>query len=127
MLRYRSGMDRHTGRVLTGWAHCAQSVDVIWSTQLDERVMRLAFGSEVVRLIGRGLAPGLLLDLYRELVVSAHRWEPEYRIRQLDVTRIERTGGLAVVSRGYYYPEGRLGNYDAVEAASASYALARAA
>ncbi len=127
MLRYRSGMDRTTGRVLTGWAHCAQSVDVILSTRLDERVMRLAFGSNLVRLIGRSLAPSVLIELYREIVVCVHRWEPEYRIRRLDVASVERTGGLGLLTRGLYYPEGRFGDYDAAEAADGSFVLAGAA
>lgn len=117
MLRYRSGVDRHTGKVLTGWAHCAQSVDCILSTLKTERLMRLDFGARAIRVIGRAMTPRLLLELYRDMVIDVHAQEAEYRIRRLDVTSVGRTGSLAIKLRGLYYPEGRFGNYDDFEAA----------
>jgi phage baseplate assembly protein W len=81
--------------------------------------MRLAFGGDLASFVGRPLVPRLLLDLYRAAIVVVHRWEPEYRIKRVDITRIERTGALGLSHRGVYYPEGRFGNYAQSEPAQA--------
>ena len=127
MLRYRSGVDRRTGQIISGWAHCAQSIDVIWSTLLATRVMRLDFGSEIVRLIGRSMTPRVALELYRDMVSAVHRHEPEYRVVNLAVVDVGRTGSMTVRSRGVYYPEGRFGNYRDAEFAETLFVARMAA
>lgn len=123
MWRYRTGIDRHTGTSLTGWAHVAQCVDDIVSTMFDARVLRLDYGCDLPCLIGKPLTPALLLEFYRKAVTAVHTWEPEFRVRRLDVMNVERSGGLRLFMRGLYYPEGRFGNYDAVEDASTAVAM----
>lgn len=125
--RYRTGCDRVTGRVLSGWRHVEQSVGVILSTQLDARVMRLEFGADLLGQIGRNLTVDRVLKLYKMAVVAVHRWEPEYRIGSLNLVTVERTGVLALQTTGLYYPEGRFGNYDLVETKSGAFALRAAA
>lgn len=124
MIRYRTDMDRRTGGLIRGWPACSQSIETILQTHLTERVWRLSFGSRLVRHIGRNLAPELVAAIYRDATVAIHRWEPEFRVRRLDVTSIERTGGLGLAIRGLYYPEGRLNNYTIVENADGVFALA---
>jgi phage baseplate assembly protein W len=110
-VRYRTGIDRTTGKTLVGWAHVQQSLAIIWTTRLTERVMRLTFGSTLRSWLAEDLNPTTALGIYTELVVATHTWEPEYRISTLQFVDATRAGGLGVRHSGTYYPEGRLGNY----------------
>ncbi len=112
MIRYRTGRDARTGKVLRGAAHLEQSIRIILMTQIGEMVMLLDFGVDLVRRIGRNIHPELLLKLYSEIILAVHRWEPECRINQIQVVMLERTGSVGLAISGTYYPEGRLGNYD---------------
>lgn len=116
MVRYRHGIDARTGRPLSGRAHLAQSIAKIVSTIPTERVMRLDFGMNPTRHIGRNISAALAAEFYRDAIVAIHRYEPEYRVRRLQLVSLDRIGGLSVLFEGSYYPEGRLGNYDIVEA-----------
>lgn len=124
MIRYRVGIDRDTGRPLVGMAHVRQSVRRLVRTLPDERVMLLGYSCDIVRSIGRNLVPAEVLDLYRRIVGAVHRWEPEYRIRRLQLLALERTGTLGLGFQGTYYPEGRLGNYALAEEQGLDLALA---
>ena len=47
-----TGIDRHTGHPLAGFAHVQQSLEVIFTTHFGERVLRRWFGSFVPKLFG---------------------------------------------------------------------------
>jgi len=111
-IRYRTGIDARTGKILTGPAHLAQSLSTIWLTRINTRLMRLSFGADLRSLLSEDLTPALALLLYNEMVASAARWEPEYVINQLQLVTIKDSGVLGIRHGGLYYPEGRFGNYD---------------
>lgn len=123
MIRYRSGIDRRTGKPLTGFAHVCQSVEVILTTHLTERFMLLEFGHPGLRIIGRLMTPPEILLLYRATRKAVRRWEPEYDITRFRVLRVEATGTLALSTAGTYFPEGRFGNFDIAEAVEADFSL----
>lgn len=111
-VRFRAGIDERTGKVLSGPDHLAQSLLKIWTTRLDTRVMRLAFGSDLRSLLSEDLTPAIAMQVYNEMVASAARWEPEFMITQLQLVTLKETGKLGIRYGGIYFPEGRLGNYD---------------
>lgn len=115
IVRYRTGIDGETGELLRGFAHVAQSLAVIWITRTNLRVMLLKFGSDIRSFLSEDITPAMVLELYDELVTTAHRWEPEYRISGLQLVHLNRTGGLGLRHDGTYYPEGRFGNYAIAE------------
>lgn len=127
MIRYRTGLDRTTFKPLVGFAHVRQSVGVILTTLLEERVMLLDFGFEGAKLIGRNLVPPVVLAYYRAVTKAVHTWEPEYRIGACQILKADRTGALSLQTGGTYYPEGRFGNYDIAQSAPASFVVARTA
>jgi len=117
---YRSGVDRRSGRILTGWPHCAQSLEQIWMTMPGERLMRLGFGTDLRQHLAKDLTPTTALEIYSTLVQSAHTYEPEYRIASLQLVKLAADGTLRLRHSGTYYPEGRLGNYAIAVPASAA-------
>ena len=110
-IRYRSGIDARTGRIITGRAHLAQSIATIWRTRISERIMRLAFGSNLRSHLAEDVTGALALELYDDLTTSVIRWEPEYRIVEMQLVSLTIKGGLGLRHGGIYYPEGRFGNY----------------
>lgn len=124
MIRYRTGIDEKTGRPLTGRAHLEQSIAKIIMTIPTERVMRLDFGMDPTRQLGRNISARLAATLYREMITAIHKWEPEYRVRRLQLVNIDRTGALGVLFEGDYFPQGRLGDYSIVQPANINLPLA---
>ena len=114
-IRYRSGIDDKTGKLIVGFPHCRQSLRKIWTTRTNVRLMRLAFGANLRDHLSEDLTPALALDIYDDLVTAAHRWEPEYRVTSLRFVKLTEQGGLGLAYSGLYYPEGRFGNYSIVE------------
>lgn len=115
--RFRTGIDQVTGQPLSGWPHCAQSIGVILTTNLRERVMRLDFGSVLISHLGRNIVPPVVLAIYADATSAVHTHEPEFRIERLQLVSVTRTGGLGLLFWGTYFPEGRFGNYSMSQAA----------
>lgn len=111
-IRYRTGIDARTGKVLTGVPHLVQSLEKIWRTRRGNMFMLLDFGHELRELLSEDLTPAIALLVYNEMVASAARWEPEYAITQLQFVSMTEFGSLGIRHAGIYYPEGRYGNYD---------------
>ncbi|MCO5083399.1 MAG: integrase [Rhizobiaceae bacterium] len=111
-IRYRVDIDRRTGAVLVGIPALLQALDVIWMTRTNLRVMLLDFGSNLRSWLAEDLTPALALQIYGDLASTAHRWEPEYRVREFQFVRMSQSGTLGLKHGGLYFPEGRFGNYD---------------
>jgi uncharacterized protein len=115
LVRYRTGMNAASGGFLSGFDHVRQSIATILTTALEERVMRLEFGADLIRQIGRNMGRDVILQIFRRATEAVHRHEPEFRVKQIEIKTVERTGGLSLILRGLYYPEGRLGNFSIFE------------
>lgn len=118
-IRYRTGTDARTGKILRGWPHCVQSLNKIWMTRKKTRIMRLDFGSDLHLRLGEDITPALALQIYADLRTAAHTHEPEYRITEMQLVHLTKAGALGLRHRGTFYPEGRLGNYEIAQGVSA--------
>ena len=77
-----AGINRRTGKPLSGWDHVVQSLGVIFSTRFGDRIMRRNFGSAVPGLLGRNMVPSTVLRFYLAIAIAIELWEPRFRVRK---------------------------------------------
>ena len=113
-----AGVNRRTGRVLTGLAHVRQSLHVIFTTQIGARVMRRTFGSAVPSLLGKAnLTPQVLLNFYVAVAIAVELWEPRFRVRQVGYPGADNSadrlqqGQFGVQISGDYRPNALEGDF----------------
>jgi phage baseplate assembly protein W len=117
----RAGIDRETGRLLTGWEHCAQSIAVVLTTRIGWRVMRREFGSRLRDLQDRNPDPATMLAAFVSIAEALARWEPGFRLSRITPERIGVDGVTVLTLSGAFYPRGHLGDYSVSEQREASY------
>ncbi|KAB1069259.1 GPW/gp25 family protein [Methylobacterium planeticum] len=108
-----AGIHRVTGRLLSDWEHVLQSVDVIFETEIGERVMLRHFGGGMRRLLGRKLTPDILALAAAVFALSITIWEPRLRVVKVSVApSVEeiRLGAVSFVMEVAYRPRGHLGD-----------------
>ncbi|MGD0642173.1 MAG: GPW/gp25 family protein [Roseiarcus sp.] len=111
----RTGVDRNTGAVLTGWDHCLQSILDIVSTAIGSRVIARAYGSNAPDLIDRPQTPPAIVAHFSAIAEALRLWEPGFRLKQISATRLGPDGVAGFALAGDYYPNGHLGDYSIVE------------
>ncbi len=108
-----TGIDRNTGKLLSGWPHVTQSIGVLFTTYFGQRVMRRWFGSFVPQLLGEPMTPSTVLRFWTAICVAIDLWEPRFRITQIvpkGSPEEMRLGALGFEVRGVYMPRGHLGD-----------------
>ena len=109
------GMDRRTGKPLSGWDHVLQSIEDILTTRVMQRIMRRDYGSRVPKLIDAPMTDRIVLAFYVAAAEAIRRWEPRYRLRHCRIARAGAGGRITIELSGVYYPRGHLGDYSVTE------------
>lgn len=78
-----AGIDRHTGKLIDNYSSALQSVEVIFTTRLNSRVMRRQFGGGIPEILGRQISLQLFGMFQVLLVAAIDVWEPRFRVRKL--------------------------------------------
>jgi phage baseplate assembly protein W len=123
----RNGVDRKTGKLLTGWDHCQQSMEVIFITPFHERVLRRWVGSFVPMILGKSLVERIVTRFFWAIASALDLWEPGYKVKQVHfmgnalqtwspmsqvaTADLIRTGQAIFRQEGVWYPRGHLGDY----------------
>lgn len=110
----RTGVDRNTGKVLTGWDHCAQSILDIVSTAIGSRTLARPYGSNDPNLVDRPQNPQSIAAHWSAIAEALRLWEPGFRLKQLSATRLGPDGVAGLALTGDYYPNGHLGDWSLV-------------
>lgn len=117
------GINRHTGKPLSGWDHVAQSLGVLFTTPKGSRVMRRAFGSDLPRLVDAPISPMTVIDVYAAVAEAVGRYEPRFRVTQMSVNETTSEANLVVDIQGVYFPRGHLNDFSVSEPKSVSVPL----
>lgn len=106
------GMDKKTGKALSGRSHLTQRLNDILTTPLGSRVMRREYGSRLPRLVDRPINASLKLDLVHATAEAISRWEKEFILKRvllsqakpehliIDLEGIEAIGGEPIRIEG---------------------------
>jgi phage baseplate assembly protein W len=120
----RNGVNRLTGRMMQGWDHVEQSMEVIFITPFHERILRRWVGSYVPYVLGETYATRIVTRFFWAIAVSIDLWEPNFRIKQvhymgealgkapakLDAVGEYRLGHGIFRTEGIYRPRAHLGD-----------------
>ncbi|WP_311276169.1 GPW/gp25 family protein [Methylobacterium sp. WCS2018Hpa-22] len=111
--------DKRTGRLISGFAEVLQSIDTIVNTKVGSRVMRREFGSELPRLVDRGVSDLTLIEFYAA-IAGALKAEPRFRVVQMLLSEDSdlANGNPIFDVKGVYFPRGHLGDYSEAEDAT---------
>ncbi|WP_400636971.1 GPW/gp25 family protein [Pseudomonas aeruginosa] len=82
------GMDRSTGRPLSGVAHLVQSVEDILTTPLGSRRMRPEYGSRLRRMVDLPVTAGWKSAVQAEVARALGRWEPRLALERVQVVSV---------------------------------------
>ena len=83
------GMDRNTGKLLSGTDHIRQSIVDILTTPLGTRVMLPEYGSKLFDLVDNPTDPSLAMRIIIESAGAIARWEPRVRIDRINVLAVD--------------------------------------
>lgn len=112
-----TGVNQHTGVLLTGFDHVRQSLGVIFATRLTERVLHRTFGSAVPKLLGQPLTGATLMRFYMAIIVAIELWEPRFRVTQISYPSGDNSasalgqGRFGVKISGAYRPNALQGDF----------------
>ena len=105
------GLSHDTGLLLSDWDHVEQSISVILTTRIGQRVLRRDFGSEVPDLVGKPMTERVLLAFYVAAAGAIARWEPRFEVTKCEIPQAGADGIIEMQIHGIYYPRGHLGDF----------------
>ncbi len=114
----RVGVNAETGQLIYGWKHCVQSMREILETEINSRVQRRTFGSQLVDMIDRPQTAETIIDIYSAAaealeprVVEGRQYgEPGFVLLRTSIDAGE-PGRVILSLGGVYFENGHLGDY----------------
>lgn len=88
------GMDRETGRAISGTAHLAQSIGDILTTRIGSRVERRDYGSTVPDYIDMPMTAVHRTRMYGAAALALLRWEPRLKLARIELLKDTDNTGM---------------------------------
>lgn len=107
------GIDKNTGKALSGLAHLKQSIEDILTTPKGTRIMRREYGSNLPRLVDNPLNRETILDMIAESADALSQWEPRMRVTEIKPTELS-AGRIIFRVIGEYLPDGQTVTLDGI-------------
>ncbi len=104
------GMDRDTGRWVSGRAHIAQSVSIVLTTPIGLRVQRRRFGAEDKYLQDRPVNDSEVLNATMAVADALDKWEPRFALKRVVIKEADTEGHLKLALGYVEYPRGHFGD-----------------
>lgn len=117
------GIDRITGKLISGWRHVEQSIWVLLTTSKKSRVMRRQVGAGVPRFVDSPMNPVNIIDLYASVAKAIADYEPRFRVSRMSIESVSQGGQISVAIQGVYFPRGHLGDFTVSEPKTVSVPL----
>jgi Bacteriophage baseplate protein W len=112
------GIDDLTGKPLKDFDHVVQSIGIILTTAIGERVMREWFGFPGLKLLGENATPQVIIRFWNAVLAALTMiqlnglpTEPRFRIVKISRHEIDRSGLYRFAIEGDYMPRGHLGDF----------------
>ena len=96
------GMNRETGKAISGRDHLIQSLQVLLSTPIGSRVMLPEYGSELTEFLDTPITPSTRLRINKTIFNAVARWEPRFNLRQVQSTSRDVDGVLTFTLIGSF-------------------------
>jgi len=100
------GMNKHTGKRLSGIDHLKQSIIDILTTPIGSRVMRREYGSRIFELVDNPMVDDFAIELFAATAEALAKWEHRFRLERVQIEHIGK-GQVTLLLRGFYLPEGK--------------------
>ncbi|WP_273792377.1 baseplate assembly protein [Brucella anthropi] len=114
----RTGIDAQTGKLLTDWPHCVQSIGKCLTTLLGTRMLRRYIGSLVPEMQDQNADPMTIFRVYMavaEALSDPVSGEPGFGLQTIEMVEYGRSGRFVFILDGVYYPRGHLGDFSLKE------------
>lgn len=108
------GMNRETGRALSGIDHLRQSITDILTTPLGARIMRREYGSRLFELTDAPMNQSTLIEIYSATIDALSRWEPRFKVESVNRESSSENGKIEISISGHYMPTGKLVTLDGI-------------
>ena len=99
------GMDKQTGKALSGIGHLRQSVENILNTMPETLVLRREYGSQFLSLIDAPMNAETMVDFYTAVATALDRWEPRITLVQV-WAEASQSAEVTLTMEGFYKHNG---------------------
>ncbi|GAA0600047.1 baseplate assembly protein [Paenochrobactrum glaciei] len=114
----RTGINAKTGKILTGWDHCVQSIGKCLTTRFKSRALRRYLGSDVPEIQDANANPMTIFSLYQSIAEALNDelgGEPGFSLQGIEMVEYGRSGRFAFILSGLWFPRGHLGDWSISE------------